>query len=255
MRKARREITGKMTSQERSNDAWGLLLSDYHSGLSCIEVIERDDGFVSATDNMSTYFSSYDDWPDNVKEAMSFVQGRVLDVGVGAGRFALYLQEQGHEVLGIDVSPGILEVCRQRGVQDLRQLPFHRVDGSLGLFDTVLMMGNNFGLFANPRRARWMLRRLKKLTRGRARIIAESLDVYATDKPEHLAYHARNRQRGRLPGEIRLRVRYRDRIGDWFDYLMVSQAEMEEIVEGTGWRTEAILERGGGQYVAVLEKA
>ena len=79
---------------------------------------------MSATDNMSTYFSSYDDWPDNVKEAMSFVQGRVLDVGVGAGRFALYLQEQGHEVLGIDVSPGILEVCRQRGVQDLRQLPF-----------------------------------------------------------------------------------------------------------------------------------
>ena len=238
----------------RSTDAWGLLISDYFAGVDCIEVIERDDGFLTATDNLPMYFSSYEEWPDYVKEALAFVRGRVLDVGVGAGRFALYLQEQGHEVVGIDVSAGILEVCRQRGVCDVRQLPFHRVDSSLGEFDTVLMMGNNFGLFANPRRARWMLRRLNNLTRDGARIVAESLDVYATDKPEHLAYHARNRQRGRLPGEIRLRVRYRDRIGDWFDYLMVSQEEMAEIVAGTGWRIAAVLERVGGQYVAVLEK-
>jgi len=244
-----------MTRERRSTDAWGLLLSDYAAGINCIEVIERDDGFVAATENVPVYFSCYDAWPGHVKEAMQFVQGRVLDVGVGAGRFALYLQEQGHEVVGIDVSAGTLEVCRQRGVHDVRQLPFHRLDDSLGVFDTVLMMGNNFGLFANPRRASWMLRRLKRLTSDGARIVAETLDVYATDKPEHLAYHARNRQRGRLPGELRLRVRYRDRIGGWFDYLMVSQAEMQEIVKGTGWRIEAILERGGGQYVAVLEKA
>ncbi len=50
-------------------------------------------------------------------------------------------------------------------------------------FDTVLMMGNNFGLFANPRRAKWMLRRLKRLTGPNARIVAESLDIYGTDKP------------------------------------------------------------------------
>ena len=114
------------------------------------------------------------------------------------------------------------------------------------------MMGNNSG--CSPIRGGQVdaATPQKAYPRPRAAI---ALDVYATDKPEHLANHARNRQRGRLPGEIRLRVRYRDRIGDWFDYLMVSQAEMEEIVEGTGWRTEAILERGGGQYVAVLEKA
>ena len=241
--------------EKRSTDAWGLLISDYFAGESCLELIERDDGFLTATDNLPMYFSSYEDWPDYVKKALAHVRGRVLDVGVGAGRFALYLQEQGHDVVGIDVSAGILEVCRQRGVQDVRQLPFHRVDNSLGVFDTILMMGNNFGLFANPRRAKWMLRRLKRLTRAGARIVAESLDVYATDKPEHLAYHARNRRRGRLPGEIRLRVRYRDRIGEWFDYLMVSQEEMEDIVEGTGWRIAAVLERGGAQYVAVLEKA
>ena len=94
-----------------------------------------------------------------MQQAMQFVRGRVLDVGLGAGRFALYLQEQDHEVVGIDVSPGALEISRKRGVADARQLAFHKVDTSLGIFDTVLMMGNNFGLFANPRRAKWLLRR------------------------------------------------------------------------------------------------
>ena len=240
--------------RNKSQDAFGQLLTDFYAGEDCCEVIEREDGFVNVTDNMPMYFAPFDCWHDHVQASMASVRGRVLDVGVGAGRFALYLQEQGHELVGIDVSAGALEVCRQRGVQDVRQLPFHRIDSSLGVFDTVLMMGNNFGLFANPRRARWMLRRLKKLTGHNARIVAETMDVYMTDKPEHLSYHARNRQRGRLAGEIRLRVRYRDLIGDWFDYLMVSQAELQEIVQDTGWRIAEILESSGAQYVAVIEK-
>jgi 2-polyprenyl-3-methyl-5-hydroxy-6-metoxy-1,4-benzoquinol methylase len=48
---------------------------------------------------------------------MKSVKGRVLDIGVGAGRHSLYLQEKGFNVLGIDVSPLILEVCRKRGLK------------------------------------------------------------------------------------------------------------------------------------------
>ena len=236
------------------HDAFGMLLTHHFAGESCGEFIERDDGYLVATDNLAAYFAPFGEWPPRMQQAMPHVQGRVLDVGVGAGRFALYLQEQGHDVVGIDVSPGALEICRKRGVKDVRQLPFHKVDASLGIFDTVLMMGNNFGLFANPRRAKWLLRRLKKLTSQNARIVAESLDVYGTDKPEHLDYHARNRRRGRMAGEIRLRVRYRELIGDWFDYLMVSQTEMQEIVEGTGWRVAEFLGSEGGQYVGVIER-
>ena len=241
-------------SGNQNQDAFGQLLNDYYSGEDCYEVIERDDGFLNVADNMSMYFATFDDWQPHVRAPMESVRGRVLDVGAGAGRFAFYLQEKGHEVVGIDVSAGALEVCRKRGVRDVRQAPFHRIDGSLGVFDTVLLMGNNFGLFANPRRAKWMLRRLKQLTGQKSRIIGESVDVYATDKPEHLAYHARNRKRGRLAGEIRLRVRYRDLIGEWFDYLMVSQAEMQEIVQDSDWRIVEIFESGDAQYVAVIEK-
>ena len=235
-------------------DAFGELLLAHHTGAEVYEAYERDDGFLDVIGDPSAYFGQYPQWSAIQQQAMAHVAGRVLDVGVGAGRFALHLQEKGHPVVGIDISPGALEVCRQRGVADVRGLPFHRIDHSFSFFDTILMMGNNFGLFATPKRARWLLRRLKGLTSPNARIVAESRDVYATDRPEHLAYHRRNQTRGKLAGELRIRCRFRQHIGDWIPYLMVSQTEMAQIVEGTGWRIAEILPSPGSQYVAVLVK-
>lgn len=235
-------------------DAFGELLLAHHAGGSVYEVYERDDGFLDVIGDPAAYFSAYPQWSAIQQQAMDRVTGRVLDVGIGAGRFALYLQEKGHPVVGIDVSPGALEVCRQRGVREVHALPFHQIDDSFGSFDTILMMGNNFGLFATPQRARWLLRRLKGLTSPDARIVAESRDVYDTDRPEHLAYHRRNQDRRRLAGELRIRCRYRQYIGDWMPYLMVSQAELAEIVEGTGWRISETLSSASSQYIAVLTK-
>lgn len=236
-------------------DAFGELLLAHHQGVDCFEVYEREDGFLDVIGDPSGYFSGYAEWSGIQQQALALVRGRVLDVGVGAGRFALYLQAKGHAVVGIDVSAGALEVCRLRGVAEVHPLPFHRIDDSLGVFDTILMMGNNFGLFATPQRARWLLRRLKSLTSPDAVLVAESRDVYQTDRPEHLAYHQHNRSRGKLAGELRIRCRYRQFVGDWTPYLMVSQAEMAQIVEGTGWQIAEILSSPGSQYVAVLSKS
>ena len=79
--------------------------------------------------------------------------------------------------------------------------------------------------------------------------------MYTTDRPEHLAYQERNRARGRMAGQIRLRIRYHLHATPWFDYLFVSPEEMEEIVRPTPWRIHDILsDDPGGQYVAILEK-
>ena len=240
---------------QENRDAFGQLLLAHYAGATVYEVYERDDGFVDVLGEPSDYFTGFAQWDGRQQQAMERVLGRVLDVGVGAGRFALHLQTKGHPVIGIDVSPGALAVSRLRGLNDARLLPFHQIDGSLGVFDTILMMGNNFGLFASPQRARWLLRRLKGLTGPDARIVAETNDVYRTDKAEHLAYHRRNQARGKLAGELRLRCRYHQYTGDWMPYLMVSQAELREIVDGTGWHIAEILSSTSSQYIAVLTKA
>ena len=53
-------------------------------------------------------------------------------------------------------------------------------------------------------------------------------------------------------GQIRIRVRYKDLAGPWFDYLFVSPDELAELLEGTAWRIERIVRGETSYFVAVL---
>jgi SAM-dependent methyltransferase len=239
---------------KESEDAHGRLMLEYLETGGGTEIIERDDGLVTASPfTPAAYFAEHRKWPAVERRLIRLARGRVLDVGAGAGRVALYLQERGLEVVAIDNSPGAIEVCRRRGVKDVRELPFSRIGPALGRFDTVLMFGNNFGLFASPEGARRLLRRLHSLTNEGARILATSRDPYATDHPDHLAYQEFNRRRGRMPGGLRVRVRHGRVKGPWFDYLIVSPDEMREILAGTGWSIRRVFP-GEPLYGAVLDR-
>lgn len=238
----------------RAGDAFGLALYDAHRGLGRgFQMTERDDGHIDATETR-VYFTSFRQWSIDERRAMRYVRGRVLDIGCGAGRHSIYLQKRGFDVIGIDVSPLALRVSRLRGLRRTAQASVTHVNSHLGVFDTILMLGNNFGLFGNRRRAQTLLRRWHRITRPGARIIAQSRDPYAAASPSHRAYHRRNLERGRMCGQIRMRVRYQDRATPWFDYLIASKMEMRQIVAGTGWRIRRFLPSGGPLYSAIIER-
>ena len=239
----------------QAEDAYGAAIRDYWRGDGGYEVVERDDGWIGYSEGPPAYLAEYDVWPQRQREAIGNAKGRVLDVGCGAGRHSLYLQEQGHEALGIDISPSAIEVCRERGVRKVMVSSVTGIGGELGTFDTILMLGNNFGLFGGYRRARWLLRRFKSITSEEGQIIAESLDPYDTDDPDHFAYHELNRSRGRMAGQLRLRVRYKKCKTPWFDYLIVSKGEMEGILQGTGWMVSRYIDHGEAAYVVVIERS
>jgi SAM-dependent methyltransferase len=236
-------------------DGYGSILLAHLEGTArAKEIVERDDGFIEVTNGPEVYFEPFRRWPAHQRRALRFVRGRVLDVGAGAGRVSLELQARGHEVVAIDISPGAVEVCRRRGVHHARVLRFEDVDASVGPIDTVLMFGNNFGLFGGRAKAGPLLRRLHRLTGPDGRIVAETRDTFDTDVPEHLGYHERNRRRGRMPGQLRLRVRHRLATTPWFDYLIVSPDELRELLAGTGWRLNHLIEGEAGMYAAVIDK-
>ncbi len=131
----------------------------------------------------------------------------------------------------------------------------------LGRFDTILMLGNGFGLFGSPVLARRLLRGFLKMTNPGAKIIAESLDPYKPKDPFHLQYHKLNEKRGRMPGQIRIRIRYKKYSTPWFDYLLVSKEEMERIVDDTGWTVRRFISTGGQRvssrglaYLAIIQR-
>jgi SAM-dependent methyltransferase len=178
----------------------------------------------------------------------------VLDIGCGPGRAAIHLQERGHDVLSIDLSPLAVKTARLCGVRRAQVRSVTQVNARLGRFDTLLMLGNNFGLMSSRARARWLLRRFAGVTPPSGRVVAEAVDPYLTDDPDHLRYHRTNRARGRMSGQIRMRVRYRRFRTPWFDYLLVSQKEMWGLVRGTAWTVERFIDGDGPAYVVVLEK-
>lgn len=243
-----------MQGLTRQQDAFGWEIHDHFRGRPAQEIAERDDGHIAVSSGAASYFAEHADWPTYEKEAITLASGRVLDVGCGAGRVALHLQSRGSDVTGIDTSPLALKVCKARGVKKVKLLPFNRIGPKLGQFDTVVMYGNNFGLFSNLAQAQRLLRRLYRMTTPKARILGSTMDPYGTGELAHLAYHRRNRARGRLGGQVRIRIRYKDYATPWFDYLLVSKKELAEILTGTGWHAARFFDGHGGRYVAVIEK-
>jgi SAM-dependent methyltransferase len=238
-------------------DAYGKAIRDYDEDEEGFEIIERDDGFVAPSGGPEMYFSEYDEWGDHLQRGLEHLQGKVLDVGCGAGRHALYAQEQGHNVVGIDVSPGAVAVSRDRGVADVRASDVADVAEEFApdTFETVLMLGNNFGLVGTAETAPDVLDALATVTTEDARILAESRDIYENADDYHREYHEYNRERGRLPGALRLRARYKTHSTDWFDYLLVSPGEMDGVLAETVWTRMETYHGENGQYVALLEKA
>jgi SAM-dependent methyltransferase len=246
-----------LLKESEDSDAYGHELWDYFKKGEGREVIERDDGYLDPSDVApKMYFAPIKDWPEVEKRGIRYAKGRVLDVGCGAGRVGVHLQaEKKLRVTGIDVSPLAVRVCRLRGLRDVRLLPFEKIDFETASFDTVIMFGNNFGLFGSRSGARHLLKRLHRMTSDDAVIVCDSADPYKTDNPLHLRYHAMNRERGRMAGQVRIRARYLGYIGRWFDYLLVSPQEMRELVSGTGWELSEVLSSGESPlYVGILRK-
>jgi len=243
-----------MSTLSSRQDAFGRAMYDFYRGQGGHEIVERDDGFIGLSGGPAAYLAPYGQWPEYQKEAIRAERGRVLDIGCGAGRVSLHLQGRGLDVLGIDVSPLAIKVCKLRGLKKARVLSITQATRRSGTFDTLIMYGNNFGLFGSLRRARWLLGRFRRMTSGEGQIIAESHDPYQTAPPHHLSYHQLNRRRGRMGGQLRIRVRYQTCATPWFDYLLASKDEMHAILRGTGWEARRFIDGESGVYIAVIAK-
>ncbi|MBM2616724.1 class I SAM-dependent methyltransferase [Actinoplanes sp. LDG1-06] len=217
-----------------------------------IEVIERDDGLINGAP-ADHYLGEPDEWQPHDHRALRLCRGHVLDIGVGAGRHALELQRRGMAVTGLDTSAGAIEIARRRGLLDTVVATIDAYAAASARYDTFLLLGNNLGLLGGPERAPVVLDALARLANPGARIIAQGTDPYGTTDPVHVSYHQFNRERGRLGGQLRLRLRYRLLATEWFDYLNCSAAELEALIEGTRWRLRSVDEQDRPYYLAVME--
>ena len=237
-------------------DAFGRAVMDWARGGTDPEVYERDDGFVDVGAGPDLFLADFPDWPSSERRAMRHVRGRVIDVGCGAGRVALHLQQLGMDVVGLDASPLAARTSRLRGVKQTWCAPVESLTGSIGSFDTIVLFGNNFGMFGSPARLRKVLTAWSNRMVPKARILAQSSNPYGGGAPAlDRSYCRLNKARGLMGGQCRLRVRYHSLATPWFPWLFASSNEMRLLVKGTGWHLSRVLgATSRDPYVGVLEK-
>ena len=234
-------------------DAFGEIYRSYYYGEPSNHFTERDDGYIRESESAHYYFRTFDEWDTYEQEAIQEAKGRVLDVGLGAGRHALYLQENGYEVVGIDTSPLALDISRLRGVKDCRLMSMHHLEFPDNSFDTVLLLGQNLGL-GNTEDIRSYMSRLYDITKPDGIIIGEARDPSITDKPEHFEFQKRNVERGLPAGLVKVRVGIKGRVSEWFYLFLMDKETLKEIIEPTGWKIRRMYHSNHGMYIAILEK-
>jgi SAM-dependent methyltransferase len=240
---------------KQRQDAFGHALLDTYSYRGGFAAIERDDGYIDLDCPLEKYFTGYDKWSYLERQTIRNARGKVLDIGAGAGRHSLHLQNLGLKVTAIDKSPAAVKLCRLRGIMDARVRSIEELNPEDGTFDTILMLGNNFGLLGSLKKAKRLLKKLAACTSADAQLLTQSLDPYKAKDPLNLSYQRHNRSVGRMSGQIRMRVRYRNYITPWFDYLFVSESELRHVIEGTTWKVDALSHAEESKYFARIVKA
>jgi SAM-dependent methyltransferase len=236
-----------------ARDAFGLALEDHLSGRpGPVLRLEADDGSSRPADLQPVdFFLPPDRWPAWERDLVARARGRVLDIGAGAGRHALHLQEAGLLVTAVDISPGAVRVCRARGVADARCCDAleHPPEGG---WDTFLLMCGNLGLGGDWDTTRRFLERLANLTSVGGCLIGDTVDP-TSDAPDDLAYEARNRRDGFHEGHVRLRLRYGELVTPWWDQLNIPPEELTALVGDTGWQLEDRVDADDG-YGVILRR-
>lgn len=230
-------------------DPMGAAISDYHTLGKAGKLRVLSSQFEEDEIPVKQLFRSGTQFPPLEQEALQLAQGRILDVGAGSGCHALALQEMDKEVTAIDISPLSVEVMKQRGVKDARQVNLFD-EQFAGSFDTILMLMNGSGIIGRLENFPTFFRRMKLLLAPGGSILMDSSDLrYLFEEEDGSFLIDLNDD---YYGEIDFRMKYKQIEGDRFDWLYVDYNTLSLYASENGFRTGLVKEGDHYDYLARL---
>jgi len=227
------------------------MLDYWHGAHDAAYTIHRDDGFSHAVPIMPSFAGEPFDPLEQL--ALARATGRVLDVGAGVGRHALFLQQHGYRVTALEIEPELATIMAARGVAEPLVQSIFSLTGRE--FDTILMLMNGFGLAGTMAGADALFQHLRHLLAPAGQILCDSLDVRRTTNPIHLAYQSANLRRGLPAGQMRFSIEYQGRRGEAFNWLHADFAALHDMARRHGLSAELLAEETNGHYLARLENS
>lgn len=233
------------------NDPFGEAARDYlrlKFRLAQIKVFSNISGYQKIRPGY--LFRNFKQMPVLEQKALDYCFGTVLDAGAGAGSHALYLQQNGHQVFALDVSPGCCEVMKKRGVNQVICKDFYEYTDQK--FDTILMLMNGIGIAGNLQGLRNLLKHCKSLLLPGGQIIFDSSNI------EHLFYEDDGSQWINLNseyfGEVNYKVSYKRITGKSFGWLFIDPEKIASIADEEGFVFRKLADGFQNDYLGKLYK-
>lgn len=232
-----------------NKDLFGQALSRFY--------FEKDSAKLYSETNISHWdhypldylFRDYDQMPELEQKALSLAEGKILDVGCGAGSHSLYLQNKGLDVWAIDASEGAAAVAQARGVRQISKTSL--LDYSENNFDTIIMLMNGTGIFESLERVPIYLNHLKSLLSPGGKILIDSSDLqYIYDAENNGAIWV---PADRYYGELEFRLRYKKQLSEKFPWLFLDHNLMADLAQSNGWSFEIITHGEHYDFLAQLK--
>ncbi|WP_426474532.1 class I SAM-dependent methyltransferase [Chryseobacterium balustinum] len=184
------------------------------------------------------------------KNALKLADGKVLDIGAGAGSHSLYLQnERNLEVTALDISPKSIEVCQSREIQ--KAVAQNMLEFSSETFDTILLLMNGTGIFQSLKVIDIYLKKLHSLLNKNGQILIDSTDIlYMFDADEDGGVY--------IPaegyyGELDYIVHYKGESEDPIKWLYLDFNTLKNAAENNGFKIEKVIQ-DEDSYLAKLTK-
>ena len=230
-------------------DPMGAAIADYlaHGKASKLRVFSSQ--FDEDEIPVAQLFRAYEQMPEIERVALKRCNGRILDVGAGSGCHSLALQEQGHTVMAIDISPLSVEAMRQRGVKDVRCANlFDRT--FTGQFDTILLLMNGSGIVGKLANFPAFFLRMKQLLAPGGQILMDSSDLsyLFEDEEGNLDFAPEDD----YYGEVDFRMQYKQVKGDPFDWIYIDFCTLSLQAAQAGFQAEKIAEGEHFDYLVRL---
>lgn len=228
-------------------DLFGKALLNYHQSPNS----QTLDTWTNLTDvdpvPISYFFRSFSQMPKIEQHALSLCKGNVLDIGCGAGSHSLYLQDdQKLSVSGLDLSPGAIEVAKERGLTKTHCSSIYAF--SEKKYDTLLLLMNGLGIAEELNGVGRLLNQLKQMLKPQGQILLDSSDlIYLFDEEEVTAWLTDERYYGEVDYGIGFQGQKEE-----FSWLYLDYPQLEQIALLTGLKCEKIMEGSNHDYLARL---
>lgn len=231
------------------DDLFGLALLDYQQGrysgdISTHSSLDEEDELP-----LPYLFRDFDDMPQLEQKALALCQGRVLDVGCGAGGHSLYLQKKGYEVTALDHSHGALKTCKLRGIKNTVHADIHHFKNEK--FDTLLLLMNGIGIVGKMEKIGDFFQHMKSLLNYGGQILLDSSDIiYMFDKDDDGGYWLPDT--GAYYGEVEFCMKYKGLKSDSFKWLYVDYRTLQFEAHANGLNCELVQQGEHYDYLARL---